>query len=76
MKRTHYCGSIRRDHMGQTATLCGWVQTKRDMGGVIFLDIKQSFLKHISVFYPYIFELFSRHRNSIATNFNSKTGNI
>ena len=40
MKRTHYCGSIRRDHMGQTATLCGWVQTKRDMGGVIFLDIK------------------------------------
>lgn len=40
MKRTHYCGSIRRGHMGQEATLCGWVQTRRDMGGVIFLDVK------------------------------------
>ncbi len=40
MKRTHYCGSIRREHMGSQATLCGWVQTKRDMGGVVFLDVK------------------------------------
>ena len=40
MKRTHYCGEIRREHMGQSAVLCGWVQTKRDMGGVIFLDVK------------------------------------
>ena len=37
MKRTHYCGAIRKEHMGQTATLCGWVQNRRDMGGVIFL---------------------------------------
>ena len=40
MKRTHYCGAIRREHMGQQAVLCGWVQVKRDMGGVIFLDLK------------------------------------
>ena len=40
MMRTHYCGSIRREHMGQQAVLCGWVQVKRDMGGVIFLDVK------------------------------------
>ena len=40
MKRTHYCGAIRKEHMGQTARLCGWVQNRRDMGGVIFLDVK------------------------------------
>ena len=40
MMRTHYCGAIRREHMGQQAVLCGWVQVKRDMGGVIFLDVK------------------------------------
>ncbi len=40
MRRTHMCGAIRGEHMGQRATLCGWVQTRRDMGGVIFLDVK------------------------------------
>ena len=40
MMRTHYCGSIRKEHMGCEATLCGWVQVKRDMGGVIFLDVR------------------------------------
>ena len=37
MRRTHYCGALRREHMGQAAVCCGWVQTRRDMGGVIFL---------------------------------------
>lgn len=40
MRRTHYCGSIRREDMGAQATLCGWVQNRRDMGGVVFLDVK------------------------------------
>lgn len=40
MHRTHYCGELRKEHMGQAATCCGWVQTRRDMGGVIFLDLK------------------------------------
>ena len=40
MMRTHYCGSLRVTDMGAEAVCCGWVQTRRDMGGVIFLDLK------------------------------------
>ena len=39
MKRTHYCGSIREKDIGEVITVNGWVQARRDMGGVIFLDV-------------------------------------
>ncbi len=39
MYRTGYCGSFRKEQIGEQATVCGWVLTRRDMGGVIFVDV-------------------------------------
>jgi aspartyl-tRNA synthetase len=38
--RTHYCGLVTEALLGQTVTLCGWVNRRRDHGGVIFVDVR------------------------------------
>jgi len=38
--RSHYCGELNEQHVGQEVTLCGWVHRRRDHGGVIFLDMR------------------------------------
>ncbi len=40
MLRSIYCGRITEGEIGNIHTVCGWVQTKRDMGGIIFIDLK------------------------------------
>ena len=38
--RTHYCGQLNVNQLGQTVTLCGWAHRRRDHGGVIFIDLR------------------------------------
>jgi len=38
--RSHYCGALNESFVGQTVTLCGWANTRRDHGGVIFVDLR------------------------------------
>ncbi len=40
MKRTHYCGVLRSAEEGKEVTVCGWAQRQRDLGGLIFIDLR------------------------------------
>jgi len=42
MTRTNYCGQITKHHVGQNVTLNGWVQKRRDLGGMIFIDLRDT----------------------------------
>jgi aspartyl-tRNA synthetase len=66
--RTDYCGNINSSFIGQTVTLCGWVNRSRDLGGVIFLDLRDREGVVQVVFDPDLVEVFDT-ANSLRNEF-------
>jgi aspartyl-tRNA synthetase len=52
LQRTHTCSELRSSHIGRTVVLNGWVDTRRDLGGVIFIDLRDRYGKTQIVFAP------------------------
>ena len=84
-KRDHHCGQLTRQDAGQEVALCGWVATRRDHGGLIFIDLRdrsgvvqvvidpaagESFKKAEAVRSEYVLQVFGKVRERSAETIN------
>src|ERR1700690_3182094 len=78
MKRTHHCNELRPAHIGQTIPLSGWVHSRRDLGGLIFIDVRDREGRTQTVFDPSDLpkELFDRAAALRSECVVSVTGNV
>jgi len=60
MERTAYCGDLRKEHAGKEQTLCGWIHSRRDHGGVLFCDLRDRTGLIQIVFHPRRQDLFHK----------------
>ncbi len=61
--RSHYCGQLTAQHVGQQVSLCGWINRRRDLGGLIFVDLRDR-EGLVQVFFdPDLTELFEQASN-------------
>ena len=69
MKRTHTCGELNKSNAGQQITLHGWVENRRDHGGLIFIDIRDRYGKSQLVFDPAVDSETFTHAKSLRPEF-------
>jgi len=69
LKRTLYCGDLRAEHVGQEVTVCGWVGTWRDHGGVVFIDLRDRSGICQAVFNPQLDAELHRRASELRTEY-------
>ena len=69
LQRTHHCGELTDKDIDQQVTLCGWIHTRRDHGGLIFVDLWDKYGLTQVVLNPQIDQLAHEHAQSIRGNF-------
>ena len=89
--RTHYCGLVDEALLGQDVVLCGWVDTRRDHGGVVFIDLRdheglvqivvdpddaEAFRTASEVGYEYCLRVSGKVRRRVSANERVRTGRV
>ena len=68
-KRTHTCGDLRESNIGERVVLNGWVAIRRDLGGVIFIEMRDRYGITQVVFEPSFNEEAHEHAKKLRTEF-------